>query len=194
MTERPEGGFTLLEVLVSLVILGFLVAGLAGGVRLGVRGWDQQARAQAADAELDAVDRALRQLVAQVYPGDRTHPAGLAGTAGELRISTVLPQAVSGVEGDAVLSAGNGVLSLRWRPRAPGVPSGPPPSPQATELLSGVVGLQIGYWGPNGWQDAWNNADLPALVRIAILFPADDPAGRRWPPIVAAPARSREAR
>lgn len=194
MTPGPRNGFTLLEMLVALVILGFLMAGLTNGVQLGVGAWDRQARAAASSSELDAVDRALRRLVAGVYPGDRTHPSGLNGTATELRMDTVLPLAVSGAEGETSLSLERGALVLRWRPRPPGERAGPGPPPERTELLRGLSGLRFGYLGPQGWQDGWDGGDPPALVRIALLFPPDDPAGRHWPPIIAAPGRTREGR
>ena len=195
-TGAREAGFTLLEVLVALVVLGFLLVGLSGGVQLGVRGWDTQARAAATFAELDAVDAALRRLVAAVDPGDPTRPAGLAGTTAELRMVTALPAAVSNQQADVALLVQDGVLLLRWRPHVAGlVPATAPAVPaQMAELMRGLSGLRIAYWGPNGWQDGWTAADPPALVRLALLFPPNDPAGRHWPPIVAAPARTREGR
>ena len=47
---RPANGFTLLELLIALTVLGFLLAGLAQGVHFGLLAWrtggttDQQQR------------------------------------------------------------------------------------------------------------------------------------------------------
>ena len=60
-------------------------------------------------------------------------------------------------------------------------------------LLSGVEGIALAYWRParrvaaGGWVSVWNEAGLPSLVRLRIVFPAGD--GRHWPDIVAAPLR-----
>ena len=43
MTPRSaaaERGFTLIEILVAVMLLGLLMAALFGGVRLGVRAWE----------------------------------------------------------------------------------------------------------------------------------------------------------
>ena len=154
--HAPEAGFTLLEVLVALVILGLLIAGLTGGVRLGVRAVDQQARAIDGDAGLDAVDRALRRLIAEADPGDRTHPAGVAGSATRLQLATILPQALSGLPGDTVLLAEGSRLVLRWQPRLPGIPTGPRPAMQEAELLGNLSGVRFAYYGPNGWESTWD--------------------------------------
>ncbi len=41
---RHQGGFTLLEMLVALTVLGFLMVGLNEGVRTGLGMWSRQAR------------------------------------------------------------------------------------------------------------------------------------------------------
>ena len=40
---KQDSGFTLMETLVALVVLGFIVAGLAQGLRFGLVAWDRQA-------------------------------------------------------------------------------------------------------------------------------------------------------
>ena len=195
MTER-DGGFTLLEVLVALVVLGFLMAGLAGGVHLGMQAWNAQDRAIAVHGDLDAVDRALRGLIEQADPGDPTHAAGVAGDASRLVLETRLPTASDRAVDAALLVDARHRLVLRWTPHRFGRPIGPPPPPQDTELLDGVHSVQFAYWprgGPNGkggggWQGAWDSPDPPALVRVRLLF---TDTARHWPDIVAAPERER---
>ncbi len=187
-----EAGFTLLEVLVALSVLGFLVLGLTQGTRYGLRAWDRQARLIAERGDLDAVDRVLRRLVEQMDPGSRTEAPRILGGAGALEFTTDLGPAAGALgtrEADVRLSAEDGRLLLRWRPHLHAVRLGPPPPPTDTELLRGVERLELSYWGEGAWRSAWNEARPPELVRLRLRFPAGD--ARRWPDIVAAPLRER---
>ena len=75
-----QTGFTLLEMLVVLVVLGLLVVGLAQGVRSGLTMWDAQTRRVSETGELDAVARILRTLLSEL-------PASSSvGTAGSMEI------------------------------------------------------------------------------------------------------------
>src|SRR6516164_9366201 len=70
MHRKPLGqepGFTLLEMLVSLVVLGFLVVGLTQGVRAGLRLWDAQTLRIGETGELDAGARVLRALLSGIW-------------------------------------------------------------------------------------------------------------------------------
>lgn len=185
---RGDHGFTLLELLVGLVVLGFIMAGLSQGTRFGIRAADTQARLSAGRSELDAVDRTLRHLIEGADPGTERRPASLSGTAGTVTLTARLPQG-AGTVGDAEVALGvDGArrLLLRWTPRRHVVPLGPPPPGGEAELLRGVARLEIAYW-QDGWRAAWDAAKLPALVRVRIVFPPGD--ARRWPDIVVAPKR-----
>lgn len=185
--QQWAAGFTLLEILVALVVLGFLLAGLAQGTRFGLRAWDMQGRMVDARGELDAVDRTLRGLIAQANPGSSEVPTPLTGTARAIVFTSDLPQALAGQRADMSLTVdGAHRLLLRWTPHRHVRQLGPPPTPQQTELLRGVARLEIGYWaagGVGGWAAAWSATALPALVRIRIVFEDGDP--RHWPDIVA---------
>ena len=190
-SRTEDDGFTLLEILAALVVLGFLMAGLAGGVRLGMQAWDAQDRAIAAHDELDAVDRALRQLIGQAEPGDQVHASSLAGDESRLALATRL-LAERGGAVDAALGLGKGArLVLRWAPRRFGKPFNPPPPAREAALLDGVESVRFAYWPSGvqgGWHSVWDGPDPPALIRISLTF--KDPA-RHWPDIVAALGRDR---
>lgn len=94
-------GFTLLELLVVLVVLGFLMVGLAEGLHLGVQFWDRQRQAMDAVSELDATDRALRRLIEQMDPGGRIEMSDIDGTARTLRFTTQLPDAAGALPNSA---------------------------------------------------------------------------------------------
>ena len=194
-----SGGFTLLEVLVALVVLGFVMAGLSQGTRFGLRAWGAQSRLIDARGELDAVDRTLRRLVEGMDPGGPNQDPLIEGAADTLAFTSELPAAAAAATRRAdvaLLVDAGGRLVLRWTPRLNAVRFGPPPPPEEAELLRGVAGVDLAYWPrptPDapaaGWRGGWTEKALPALVRIRLVFPPGD--GRRWPDIVAAPMRER---
>lgn len=191
---RGRAGFTLLEVLVALAVLGLLLGLLTSGVRLGLRAWHTEARVRHARADLDAVDRTLRRLITDMAAGSVGVPPLLAGTAHRLAFTATLPEgaAVAG-EADLLLTVDAAHrLVLRWTPHRHVRPLGPPPPAAAATLLDGVARLDLAYWPrlpPWGWRAAWQGPDLPGLVRVRIVFPEGD--ARHWPEIVAAPLRAR---
>jgi general secretion pathway protein J len=58
-----HSGFTLLEMLVVVTVLGLLMVGLTQGVRAGIALWGAQQRRVGETAELDAGARILRTLL-----------------------------------------------------------------------------------------------------------------------------------
>ena len=201
MTPRPppgQTGFTLLEVLVALVVFGFVLAGIAGGVQFGQRAADMQARSIAAHADIGAADRLLRRLVAEMDPGSAVEAPQLTGGPTTLGFVTDLGRAAASL-GPGEAEIGLGVdggqrLVLRWTPAVHGLRIGPAPPPQTAVLLDGVERVEFAYWGhgPGGagqWVTAWTEKDIPALVRVRLRFPAV--ANRSWPDIIAATERAR---
>ena len=201
MTPHRQAGFTLLEVLVALVVLGFLMAGLSQGTRFGLSAWGSQARIIASQSEADAIDRVLRQLVEQADPGRATVAAGLSGTGNTLSVVSRFPL-FDRLKGDGDIQAALGVdarkrLILRATPYVHATRLGPTPPAEEFVLLTGVDHLEIAYWGRDSggsdnsrsWRSRWQGTDLPDLIRISVVFEAS--ARKRWPPMVAAPMRGK---
>jgi general secretion pathway protein J len=192
-----NNGFTLLELLVMLVVLGLLMVTLTQGIRLGLRARAMDARMQAGAEELEATARVVRQLIARAAPGDpSTRDAPFIGTAHAASFMTTLPagfDAAATNEADVSLQVGTGhQLELRWRPHYRRWIATPPP-PKAAALLDGVERLDLSFWQPQSgsargsWLSAWAAPDPPGLVRVHLVFPSGD--GRHWPDIVVAPMR-----
>jgi general secretion pathway protein J len=184
-----SAGFTLLEMLVALTVLGFLLVGLAQGMHFGVLAWSAETRLSARNADLEIVDTTLRNVIEGAAPGDDLDPAPFIGSSDRLGCITALPN-VAGASLHRRIQAILMVdthhrLVLRWRAFIHATPLQPLPAPTDTVLLNNVARLDIAYWRPGGgWLDAWHVSDLPALVRVHVEFVGGDP--RHWPDIVAA--------
>jgi general secretion pathway protein J len=193
MRDARSAGFTLLEVLVALVVLGFLMIGLTQGVRFGANSWARQTRMMDQRADLDAVDRVLRRLIEQMDPGAPTQPPPLTGDHAGFAFTSVLPYAalLRTREADMLLSVNAAhELVLRWTPHLHAIRLAAAAPPTDTVLLTGVDHMECAYWPPAGgaWVNVWSGRVVPALIRIRIAFPAGDV--RHWPDIVAAPQRT----
>jgi general secretion pathway protein J len=200
MTPR-EAGFTLLEILVALLVLGFLILGLAEGTRFGLRAWDTETRLVDRRADMDAVERVLRGLIASADPGDANEPPPFTGRPRTLAFVARLPMSAGGagtalVGRDAEIGLGVDArhrFVMRWSPHPHAERLTPPPPPTETVLLEGVDSVAFSYQRRpeqgGGWTETWELPTLPTLVRVTLTFPKTD--RRHWPTIEAAPMLSR---
>jgi general secretion pathway protein J len=190
-----EAGFTLLEVMVVLVVLGFLMVGMSKGVTLGIQAVDRQSKALEQRADLDAIDRSLRDLLIHIDPGTGRNPVHFEGDAHEAKFASRLPRAVALDTRRAnmtLLVDDDKRLILRWSLIRHETPLVDPPAPKDTVLLDHVDKVEFSYWGPDdgsgmpaGWRDDWKSPYLPFIIRIRLTFPEGDK--RHWPAILAAP-------
>ncbi len=200
---EPDAGFTLLELLVALVVLGFVLAGIAGGAQFGQRAAEMQARSIAGHADAGAADRLLRQLVAEMDPGNAADGAHVTGGASALAFTTDLGRSAAALSGEGDAEVGLGVdaghrLVLRWTPALHAIRLAAAPPPTTAVLLDGVERVEFAYWGhgegggeggAGEWLSAWTEKDLPPLVRIRLRFLPE--LHRSWPDIIAATERLR---
>ena len=116
-----QAGFTLLEILVVLVVLGFLMLGLAEGTRFGLRAWDTETAMTTRRADMDAMERVLRTTIAAADPGDVSEQVPFKGRRHTLSFVGRLPMSAGGAmvtrQADIALSVdGAQRLVLRWSP------------------------------------------------------------------------------
>ena len=194
MIAARRHGFTLLEVLVALVLLGLLAAGLAQGVHFGLLAWRDAVRRSVTVDALAMLDGTLRRVIEGMDPGDDLGPTPFSATSDRLECITRLV----GLDGpvparrmQALLMVDrNHRLVLRWRPFPRATRIGRPLPMTETELLRGVSRVELAFQREGGrWSSTWRMPDPPSLVRIRLHFLPNDV--QRWPDIVAAPLRER---
>jgi general secretion pathway protein J len=192
-----SGGFTLLEVLVVLTILGLLMITLRQGIQLGLVARTIDARTDRAVSDLDSTEPLVRRLIAKASPMDPvSRETAFVGTAHTASFITILPDgfgATATREVEATLMVGaSHRLELLWRPHYRRWVA-TPPAASAAALVDGVERLDVSFWQPGpgprqgSWVSAWAASNPPALVRLHVVFPPGD--GRIWPDIVVAPMR-----
>jgi len=188
---RREAGFTLLEIVVALVVLGVLLATLSRGTQFGLAVFDRQDRMIETSSRLQGTDRLLRRLIETADPGTSADGRTVTGGAAALSFRAPLPGTGTPEEGERLvdlrLSVQSGQLVLAWTPHRHALRVGPPPRPRREVLLDGVERIECGYFSEGSWRKGWAEKTPPALIRIRILFPEGDK--RHWPDIVAAPMR-----
>ena len=185
---KDAAGFTLLEMLVALVVLGLLMAGLIEGVRYGIKSWQNEALFINRTAELDGVDRVLRDLFTGIDSGgDAAFNGGLHRVAFTGRLPPALPLAFQHAD-ILLMVTEDHRLVLRWTPHPHATMLTALPS-RDTELLRGVERIDLNYRASDSSLGTdWLTSDseaVPALVRLRIVFQKNDP--RHWPDLVIAP-------
>lgn len=209
--QRRAAGFTLLELLVAITLLGLIAVMLAGGLRLGARVWERGQEHAEDLAQLEVVQGFLRRQLSQAYPlrlTDADAPARTAfqGRPEALRFAVLAPPqfgfggfyllTVDLEEGDE-----GGRLRLSARAYHPEMEEQPREGEvRESVLLERVAAVEFAYFGaqapdePPLWQDRWEGdgervSELPALVRLRLAFGEGD--GRYWPELIVAPRISR---
>ena len=203
-SRRPalSAGFTLLELLIAITLLGLLMAALFGGLRLGARAWERSEQRLDKSARLQVVQNFLRDRLAQAYPLEGDDEAGrsqvtFAGDIDTLRFVTLMPEYLGAGFAEFVVAVDDQRdlkdLVVRWRRFDPvDLLATDADEPQIKVLLEDIERLDFAYYGarnrdePAFWHEQWLDAQqLPQLVRLKIVFPPGDQ--RYWPDLIVQP-------
>jgi general secretion pathway protein J len=186
--ESNEDGFTLFEILIAVVVLGFVIAGLSQATRFGINAWDTQARIAERTDEMERADRVLRLVITEAAAPLAADDKPFAGQEHRMVFVTHLPsqpptdpvsraQVALGVDGEHR-------LVLRWEAHANAIAIKPPPVAPPIVLAEGVDHIDVLYCQSvddgGKWLHVWDDSSLPALVQIHIVM---QDKRRVWPAV-----------
>ena len=192
-----QAGFTLLELMIALAILGLLSIMLYGGLRFGLRSWERESAHANAVSDIGIAQGFLRRSIANAYPifrvdseGKRLNP--FVGGSSQLEILAPAPASVGGGGRERFLigteTNGSRTDLVVWSQSELAIDLN---KRAKTILVPGIRALGIGYFGRESgeeavqWHDTWDDAShLPQLVRLRVDFVSDD--FRTWPDLVIA--------
>lgn len=181
-----DHGFTLIEVIVALVVLGFLLAGLAQATRFGITAWGLETRMADNAASLERMDRVLRRLIEQACAPTTADDKPFVGQEHRLVFMTMMPnepQAQPIRRAQVAIGVDDRHrLVLHWQPHPDAMTIGQAPKMQDVVLAEGMERIDLAYRQSTSdggkWSKTWNDAMLPSTVQIHFVL-AD---GRhRWP-------------
>ena len=205
MNKQP--GFTLLELLIAMTLMGIILVMLYGGLRLGMRSWEVGEQRADRINELrvvqDFIRRQFRQSVTTTRTTGDIQGRTVAFEGDPERVVFVAPMleylglgGLYAIQIDAVEDGEIDHLRVRWWPFRPDAFEQGESSDggaeddgvEETVLLSDVSELQWSYFGagePNAdpqWYERWENASQPPmLARLRLLY-----LGEPWPDLVMA--------
>ena len=217
IARKPQkpGGFTLLEMLIGLTLLGVLLILIYSALNIGLRAWDAGDQRVSEASHQRIVQSFLRRELGQVFPvrwrGIAESKIAFEGAKNELRFVTALNLGASVKEGGLQWGhlyldddneegpAGKRRQSLFLKREVfdlhakdwSGLDDAKP-----TRLIEGVKEIEIAYFGAENdttdpkWVDEWTQPlRMPLLVRISIKTDL----GRNVPQLVVALKLGEEA-
>jgi len=198
---KNQTGFTLLELLIAMALMGLVLVMLYGSLRLGMRSWDAGEQRAESVNEVRLIEDFIRRQLRQSMTVHREDPeqGQVVVFEGEPdRLTFVAPMlSYLGLGGlyviqfDVVHDQGADRLRMRWSPYRPIVESAQQRKettvPEETVLVEGVSDLQWEYFGvlednqEPQWTERWQSVQQrPQLVRLNLSVKE-----QHWPDLVA---------
>ena len=204
-----QTGFTLLELLIAMTLLGMILVLLFGGLRLGMRSWDASQKQVDSLNSVRSLEHFLRRELSLAYPylwrNVPERRVAFLGERNKLSFVAPLPSRVGGgglyfISVKLELEPGLKRQRIVWRhlPVNPQMQdfSGLAETQEmvlATFELGGVEDIWLTYFGQENegtaarWLDRWESKTrLPTLIRVQVRLPNNS----QWPEFVVAPMLS----
>jgi len=184
--DDPQAGFTLLEALAAMVLMGLLVSALATMTSLWLPNWDRGLhRIQRSESMSVALDRISADIAASEFirPDGQAKSVVFDGSDTSIMLARIAagPHRGRGLDLVRIAEIGDGVSLTRTRTAfAPGGASSGNFSDPIV-LLQAPYRVSFAYAGADRiWRPSWRNAErLPAAVRVTVRNVVDTSA----PPI-----------
>jgi general secretion pathway protein J len=200
-THRPDAGFSLVEALASLVVVGMIGLMLVEGVTTGRRVWERIDTREARGEVLDAAQTSLRDRIEQIYPATLYNKAppyiDFRGTAEQMTFLANPPVS----ERPAAIRRYTLALDTATNLVLSSISDIPPPAQAPVTrqvLLSGVRQLDVAYFGAiqpdfiRRWRPVWTDeSTVPEVVRVRLTFEPGDQ--RQWPDLIVRPQTTIDA-
>lgn len=192
---RGEAGFTLLELLIAMTLLGLLTVALFSGLRFGTQVWARSEAATAATDKAYAFQALLSREIERAYPlfvtkdVTETH-VEFDGTPAAMGFLGPDPQGSGAMLKIELLTVRDGGAQAFEIVEHPELSIAQNETVMAE--LRGLRSAEFAYFGAEdektapAWHASWHNMKrLPALIRIRAKFVRG--TGAVWPDLVIAP-------
>lgn len=213
---RTDAGFTLLELLVAMTVLGVLTGLLASGLSFGTRIWERERNQLDTTSDLQLVQDVLRRILTQALPLSAPAAAGDAQTASfagsDTSVAFLGPPPAQSLAGGVYayrlllqVAADGTRLVLDWRlqpPQGSKVRTRVTNAPSEEQdqftgeheviLLNALGNAEFSFFGASEegsaatWRKEWRDASK--LPQLVRLKIGFRPGDRRtWPDLLVAP-------
>ncbi len=179
-----QGGFTLLELLIALTLLGLITVMLYGGLHLAIRGAAIGERRAEASEQVRLIQSFIRREISQVYPlvwSSKGKPrVAFKGRSEALHFAAILP-AHRGEGGLYLVSIGVAdsypahQLIFSYRLARPEIQDFETAPQKPVVLVEGIERVEFLYYGKHEkedearWYSRWKDRrNLPQLVRLRL--------------------------
>jgi general secretion pathway protein J len=184
---RRAAGFTLIEMVVAMALLGAMMLLLYGGLTFGLRGWDAADVNGRRTADQRIATNFLRREISETFPMRFKDPLQLKlafeGKRDSLRFTSSRPAGISAqglslvglaVENDNAKRT-RSLVMRRAPPDDAAKDFGPLDRGEATVLFEGVDSVAFSYFGSDSelndpqWTDNWEfPGRVPQLIRVQV--------------------------
>jgi general secretion pathway protein J len=185
MSARSQSGFTLVELVIALALLGAMVVLLYSGLAFAFRSWDAGESAGRREIDRRIGENFLRRELTELFPMRWKDPMTLKyafdGQPQQFRFVSSRPAEVT-MGGLSLVSLaveqGEGrtrnLVMRRAMPDDAAKDFGPLEKAQPIVLLEDVDSVSFSYFGAENdfvdphWSDSWITARIPRLLRLTI--------------------------